>query len=32
MMYGQMTQEQILWIQTRPIGLPRHSEPQDQVS
>ena len=30
-MHGQMTQEQILWIQTRPISLARHSEPQNQV-
>ena len=30
-MYGQMTQKQILWIQTGPIGLAQHSEPQNQV-
>ena len=29
MTYGQMTQKQILWIQTRPIGLAWHSEPQN---
>ena len=30
-MHGQTTQKQILWIQTEPIGLAQHSEPQNQI-
>ena len=31
MMYGWMTQKQVLWIQTGPIGLAQHLAPQNQV-
>ena len=31
MMHGRITQKQILWIQTGPISLASHSEPQNQV-